>query len=140
VSSGLSQRTLVLDENLNPRLATELTRRGRNATRVQELGLRGSADPQLLDKVDGQLDVWVLVTADDRLPDSHAEAVRRVGATIATINPEREMGWPLEEWRREIVHRWAHAIQEQSQGTLRRYTLRRHGVWRPRRRRPSMSE
>ena len=140
MSSGLSQCTLVLDENLNPRLATELTRRGRNATRVQELGLRGSADPQLLDKVDGQRDVWVLVTADDRLPNSHTEAVHRVCATIATINPEREAGWPLEEWRREVVHRWAHAIQEQKQGTLRRYTLRRHGVWRPRRRRPSTSE
>jgi len=38
VSGGPPQRTLVLDENLNPRLATELTRRGRNATRVQELG------------------------------------------------------------------------------------------------------
>lgn len=90
MSDGLSQRTLVLDENLNPRLATELTRRGRNATRVQELGLRGSADPQLLDKLDGQLDLWVLVTADDRLPDSHTEAVHRVGATVATINPARE--------------------------------------------------
>lgn len=140
MSDGLSQRTLVLDENLNPRLATELTRRGRNATRVQELGLRGSADPQLLDKLDGQLDLWVLVTADDRLPDSHAEAVHRVGATVATINPAREAGWPLEEWRREIVHRWAHAMQEQSEATLRRYTLRRHGVWRPRRRRTYSSE
>jgi hypothetical protein len=140
VSNGLSRCTLVLDENLNPRLATELTRRGRNATRVQELGLRGSADPQLLDKLDSQLDIWVLVTADDRLPDSHSEAVHRVGATVATINPEREAGWPLEEWRREIVHRWAHTMQDQAEGTLRRYTLRRHGVWRPRRRRASSSE
>jgi hypothetical protein len=140
VSDGRSQCTLVLDENLNPRLATELSRRGRDATRVQELGLRGSADPQLLDKLDGQLDIWVLVTADDTLPGSHAEAVRRVGATIATITPERELGWLLEEWRREIVHRWAHAMQEQATGTIRRYTLRRHGVWRPRRRRPLSSE
>jgi hypothetical protein len=140
VSDGLSQCTLVLDENLNPRLATELSRRGRDATRVQELGLRGSADPQLLDKLDGQLDTWVLVTADDALPKSHAEAVQRVRATIATINPEREAGWPLETWRREIVHRWAHAMQEQAAGTIRRYTLRRHGIWRPRRRRPVAPE
>lgn len=135
MSGGLSQRTLVLDENLNPRLATELTRRGRNATRVQELGLRGSADPQLLDKVDGQLDVWVLVTADTGC----LTAMRTQCIVLARRSPRsilREAGWPLEEWRREIVHRWAHAIQEQRQGTLRRYTLRRHGVWRPRRRRP----
>ncbi len=140
MSDGLAQCTLVLDENLNPRLATELTRRGRDATRVQELGLRGSADPQLLDKLAAQLDVWVLVTADDRLPNSHAEAVQRVEATIATINPEREASWPLEEWRREIVHRWAHVMQEQAQGTLRRYTLRRHTTWRPRRRRSAAPE
>jgi hypothetical protein len=136
MTPGPPSRTLVIDENLNPRLSTELTRRGRNATSVQALGLRGSADPQLLDKLDAQLDDWVLVTADDALPDSHADAVRRVGATVCTINPELEDGWLLDQWRREVVHRWAHAMHDQGRGTVRRYSLRRHGVWRMRRRRP----
>jgi len=136
VSAAPPQRTLVLDENLNPRLATELARRGRDATRVQELGLRGSTDPQLIEKLDAQLDAWVLVTADDRLPDTHGEDIRRFGATVATIHPEREHGWALEAWRREIVHRWAHVMHDQADGTVRRYGLRRHAPWRPRRRRP----
>lgn len=136
MTPGPPRRTLVIDENLNPRLATELTRRGRNATTVQALGLRGSEDPHLLDKLDAKLDDWILVTADDALPGSHAEAVRRVGATIGTVNPELEDGWTLESWRREIVPRWAHALHDQEGGTIRRYSLRRHAVWRVRRRRP----
>ncbi len=134
--TGPPQRTLVLDENLNPRLATELKRRGRDATRVQELGLRGSADPDLLDKLDAQLDDWILITADDRLPDAHAEAMKRVSATVATISPDREEGWSLEAWRREIVHRWAHLMHEQEAGTVRRYSLKRPVFWKRRRRRP----
>ncbi len=103
---------------------------------VSSLGLTGSSDPDLLDKLDGQVDDWVLITADDALPDGHADVVARVRATIATINPEREYGWQLEAWRREVVHRWAHVMHEQESGGVRRYSLRRHGVWRPRRRRP----
>lgn len=139
MSAAPPQRTLVLDENLNPRLATELLRRGRDATRVQQLGLRGSADPQLIEKLDAQLDAWVLVTADDLLPDTHGDAILRVGATVATISPEREHGWALEAWRREIVHRWAHVMHDQEDGSVRRYGLRRHAAWRARRRRPRPS-
>jgi hypothetical protein len=129
------QRTLVIDENLNPRASTELRRRGRDATRVQELGLRGSPDPQLLRRLDAQLDDWVLVTADDALPEDHATELAEIGGTIATISPDREPGWGLDAWRSEIVHRWAHVMHEQERGTSRRYGLRRHTAWRPRRRR-----
>jgi len=135
VTPGPPSRTLVIDENLSHRLGTELRNRGRDAASVKSLGLRGSSDPDLLDKLDGQLDGWVLVTADDALPDSHAEAVARVNATIATISPDRELGWQLEAWRREVVHRWAHVIHDQAPGTVRRYALRRHAAWRVRRRR-----
>ncbi len=126
-------RTLVIDENLPKRLATELRNRGRDSSSVSQLGLRGSQDPQLLSQLAGQLDDWVLVTADDRLPLEHADAVRTVGATIATIHPDREAGWSLDAWRREIVHRWAHAMHQQPPGTARRYSLHRQATWRPRR-------
>lgn len=99
-------------------------------------GRRIAPQDVALDKLDAQLDDWVLVTADDALPDSHADAVRGVAAAVCTINPELEDGWLLDPWRREVVHRWAHAMHEQSTGTVRRYSLRRHGVWRMRRRRP----
>lgn len=128
-------RILVVDENLNPRLATEIARRGRQATRVAELGPRGSLDPQLLHRIDAQLEDWVLVTADDALPGEHSDAAAAVGATIATIHPDRHPEWALESWRREIVHRWAHVIQDQPAGTARRYGLQRHARWTPRRRR-----
>lgn len=127
MTSGPPSGTLVIDENLSHRLATELSYRGRDAVSVKSLGLRGSSDPELLDKLHGQLDDWVLVTADDALPDSHADAVARVGATIATINPEREEGWHLEAWRREVVHRCAHVMHGQEPGGIRRYSLR-HAV------------
>jgi hypothetical protein len=128
-------RIIVIDENLNKRLATELSYRGRNATSVAALGLRGSSDPELLLKLDSQLDDWVLVTADDALPEDHAEQIEAVGATVAAVDPNRYPAWHLEAWRREIVHRWAHAIHVQQAGTARRYGLLRHGPWRPRRRR-----
>jgi hypothetical protein len=128
-------RTLVIDENLNKRLATELSFRGRDATSVSALGLKGSSDPQLLLKLDDQLDDWVLVTADDALPGDHAGELEAVSGTVATIDPDRLDSWHLEMWRREIVHRWAHAMHAQDSGTARRYGLLRHGAWRPRRRR-----
>jgi hypothetical protein len=137
VTSGPPSRTLVIDENLSHRLGTELSYRGRDAVSVKSLGLRGSSDPELLDKLESQLDDWVLVTADDALPDSHADAVARINATIAIVNPDREHGWPLEAWRREVVHRWVHVIHTQDAGSVRRYSLRRHSIWRLRRRRPS---
>lgn len=132
---GTPARIIVVDENLSKRLATELSYRGRDAVTVAKLGLRGSADPELLNKLDAQLDDWVLITADDALPETHADVVRAVAATVATINPEREVGWALDPWRREIVHRWAHYFHGQEPGTIRRYGLHRHGRWRERRRR-----
>lgn len=72
-----SPRIIVVDENLNKRLATELAYRGRDATSVSALGLGGSTDPQLLVKLDAQLDDWVLVTADDALPADHRRTNRR---------------------------------------------------------------
>jgi PIN like domain len=136
--SPAALRTLVIDENLPKRLATELNYRGRNAASVSALGLRGSLDPELLRKLDAQLDGdWVLVTADDAMPEDHAEALRNVGGTVATINPDRDEGWDIDAWRREVVHRWAHVMHDQPTGSVRRYSLRRHTTWRRRlRRRP----
>ncbi|HET6551858.1 MAG TPA: hypothetical protein VFG79_25540 [Solirubrobacter sp.] len=126
-------RTLVVDENLPKRLATELTYRGRNSVSVGSLGLKGSLDPDLLRNLQAQLgDDWILITADDALPEDHADALAEVGGTVATVHPDREPGWGVDAWRREIVHRWAHAIHEQARGTVRRYSLRRHAIWRRR--------
>src|SRR5215210_8338833 len=124
------RRLLVIDENLPRRLSTELTNRGRSARRLSELGLKGANDVELLTRLAGDHDDWILVTADDRMPLDHAETIEALGATIATVGPRRRGGYNVDQWRREIVHRWAHAIHEQEPGTVMRYSLGGRRAWR----------
>lgn len=125
-------RVLVLDENMPARLATELKKRGRRATRVTEMQLRGTSDPELLRICAERFDDWILLSNDRKLPDDHADVVGEVHATIAVVaQPQR--GWHVDAWRREVVHRWAHAMQDQDAGTVMRYSVTRRSRWRPRR-------
>lgn len=135
--TGTPARTLVIDESLHSRLAFELRGRGRQAASVSALGLIGSSDPQLLDRLDGLLDDWVLVTADDDLPREHAAVLAAARATVATIEPDRDAAaWPLDAYRSEVVHRWAHAMHAQRRGSARRYGLTSQRAWLPRLHRP----
>lgn len=134
--TGARVRTLVIDENLHLRLAAELRGRGRHAVSVSELGLIGSSDPRLLDRLDALLPDWVLVTADDDLPLEHGVKLAAAQAAVATIDPDRGAAWPLEAYRRDVVHRWAHAIDAQRRGSTRRYGLASEGAWVARPRRP----
>jgi Domain of unknown function (DUF5615) len=139
-------RVLVIDESLNPRLAKELRNRGRHARPVQDLGLKGASDAELIRRVFGLYDDPVLVTADDFMPAEHAGVLLSVNATVATIRPWIESmaltdEWGGErrrnqgEWEEEIVHRWVHVMQIQRTGTTRRYGLAANAIWRrPRRR------
>ncbi len=78
----------------------------------------------------------MLVTADEGMPEQHAEAIVATGITIAVIDgAHAEHGYPDEAqdaWKREIVHRWVHAMAEQTPGSIRRYSLKRHTVWKRR--------
>jgi len=134
--AGAPARTLVIDESLDTRLAAELVRRGRRATSVSSLGLRGSSDLDLLRGLDARLGSWVLVTADDQLPEDRARWLSSPNGAVATINPEADSAWSLEAYRREVLHRWAHAMQAQERGTTRRYGLTNQRAWQPRLRRP----
>ena len=97
-------RPLLLDDALPAELAAELTRRGRPARTVAQLGLAGATDAQLLDTADG----LVLVTTVDGLE-------RRDGVAIAVVTARTVAG------RRDAVHRHAHAMASQRPGSLRRY-------------------
>jgi hypothetical protein len=142
-------RVLVIDENLNPRLARGLRNRGRNSRAVEDIGLKGTPDAELIMRVFGLYDDPVLVTGDDFMPAEHAGALESVNATVATVRPWVESEaltdtWDGQrrrnqsEWEEEVVHRWAHAIQTQRRGTVRRYGLAAHAPWRrPRKRRRS---
>src|SRR5687768_1285014 len=92
-------------------------------------------DPELLRGVfGGDYNDPVLVTGDDHMPDDHAGLVASLGCTIATIRPGDSYD-PLEDlYEREIVHRWAHQIQEQPTGTIRRYSLIGSRTWTTRKR------
>ena len=127
---------LVIDADLNKRLGTELGFRGRNARALAELSLHHEKDePMLRSLVEraGNPAEWVLVTGDDAMPDDHADVLAELGITLATVDPRRPTDVHEDAWRRDVVHRWAHAMQTQNPGTLRRYSVTRHGLWRPRR-------
>jgi hypothetical protein len=137
----MSDRVLVIDENLNPRLARELRNRGRRAVAVEDLRLKSALDPELIEKVFELYDGPVLITADDAMPAEHGALLAKVQATLAVVKPwvreEAHSGnWEgqdhrsEEEWSQEIVHRWAHTIQAQRAGTIRRYSVASHAIWR----------
>lgn len=125
----------MLDADIDKRMAAELKKRGRNVISVYTVGLSKEKDPDLLPKLAAMFpeDDWVLFTADDRMPFEHADAVAASGHAIATVDPRRTEGYARTmEWRREIVHRWAHMAQGQPAGVIRRYSLNSHRKWRPR--------
>lgn len=129
-------RLLALDEGLDARLAVELEQRGRLAKSAVFLGITGLKDEPLLQSIASSHDPDpVLVTTDDDMPLEHGKLIAKLGLTIATIDGRRKPGWPSEVWKKETVHRWAHAMQEQQSGTCRRYSPSGHATWTERRRR-----
>jgi hypothetical protein len=134
----VTRAKLVIDADLNKRIATELKRRGRDAVGVSELQMRHALDPDLLRAL-AQLfhdEHWVLVTGDDNMPAVHADVIAEVKATIATIDPRRPSPYADNEdgWGREIVHRWAHLMERQPSGMIRRYSEGGSRRWTRRRR------
>lgn len=133
----MAELRIVVDEDLNKRLATELNARGRAAIAVSELELHRQLDEPLLESLVRELGEptdWILVTGDDAMPDEHADALERLQVTVGTIDPRQPSAMTQDAWRRDIIHRWAHAIQRQTPGTVRRYAGSRHASWKPRRR------
>ena len=129
-------RVLIIDEDLPRRLAAELDKRGRSASTVAALGFSGAKDPKLLADLRqlGPILEWVLVSGDDAMAWEHGEVIEATGATIAVIDPRRPQGVTQDGWRRDVVHRWAHAMQMQKAGTVRRYSLAANRLWAPRKR------
>ena len=130
-----ARRVLVLDEPLDRRLASELRARGRECVSVYELGLSGVTDAELLEGVAERTGrSWVLVTVDDSLPAIQDRLRRRLRATLAIVDPMSAGSQAAGAGERELVHRWAHAMQRQSPASVRRYGARGGRRWRERRR------
>lgn len=124
-------RLLVFDEDMPKRLPVEMKLRGRRATRVTELGLRGAGDPALIDALAVREPGCVLVTGNYWMPAEHEEAVRASTIAIATIDPRMPEGYDEPGWRRDVTHRWAHTMQRQRPGSVRRYAIAGTGRWTP---------
>lgn len=127
-------RLLVIDEEMNKRLATELGRRGKSACGLLSLLPRGMKDPDLLARLAATTPDAVLITGDDAMPLDHPDAVAKTSISIAIVHPEPQPGFTPDQWDAEIVHRWAHRIELQAPGAVRRYTINGSGPWQPRKR------
>jgi hypothetical protein len=134
------ERLLFLDEDMPKRLARELCVRGRKAITIYSTDLKGNEDPDLIPKLVPRFgpDV-VFVTADDDMPEQHGKLLAEAGMAVACIDGRyAQHGYSDQEqdaWKREVVHRWAHVMQDQAPGTIRRYSLKQHRVWRSKLRR-----
>ncbi|MBI5158375.1 MAG: hypothetical protein HZA58_10270 [Acidimicrobiia bacterium] len=118
---------LLLDASLAHRLATRLRERGRNAVSSKELRIHGFLDPPLLRAIHLLFPLATIVTGDDHMPQEHGHLLARWGLTVAVIDPQRTWPYTQEQWKQDVLHRWAHKMQEQKRGTAFRYSVQAGG-------------
>jgi hypothetical protein len=120
------RRRVVLDEDINWKLAAELKRRGRtDATAIYLEKIDGKKDGALLKVLASDYEPCVLVTWDNNLPMVHAAEIAHHRNTVAVVNRAvYEATWTGDEesYVRDVVHRWLHRIEIQPRGTARRYS------------------
>jgi hypothetical protein len=117
---------LVLDEDVNWRIAPELTARGYDATSCEQMGIarRRVKDPVLLYILTRQATTCTLVTFDNRMPTRHPGDILKRNGTLAVVDSKADRrGLTREQYTREVVHRWAHRMAAQSPGTRYKYRL-----------------
>jgi hypothetical protein len=132
----VAERLLFLDEDVPKRLAAELRARGRRCVSIYAEELTGTLDPDLIRLLGKRYGAEVvLVTANESMPVEHRAILQVAGLTVAVIDGEHSNDELQDSWKRETVHRWAHAMAIQEVGTIRRYSPTGHRRW-ARRRRP----
>lgn len=120
-------RRLVLDEDINWKLAKELRCRGlREASSNKELKLLGKKDGELIKALAEGHEPCVLIAWDNKMHLSHAETLAHFGLTLAVIDKKADRGdLTEEEYYREVIHRWAHRMVFQREGVVMRYSRAR---------------
>jgi hypothetical protein len=126
---------MVLDEDMWPRLASELRGRGKQAIALKNTELTGSDDQVLINAIGSWTDT-ILLTRDDNMPSEHEGAIASVQLTIAVVAPRASDEFTELSWEREIVHRWVHLMEVQEPSSIIRYTPNARSPWRPRKRPP----
>lgn len=67
-----------------------------------------------------------LIAWDNKMHLSHAETLDHFGLTLAVVDKYADRGGLTdEEYYREVIHRWAHRMTNQSAGTVFKYSRRR---------------
>lgn len=113
---------LYIDETFPWRIAEELERRGRPATSHKHLKLSGTKDPDLFPILAGQPDPLVLVTYDNAMPVVHKADLKTHGITLAVVDKEgRPPNLTVEEYWRDVIHRFAHRMGDQTKGSWWKY-------------------
>lgn len=125
----------MLDEDMWPRLASELRGRGKQAMALKNTDLAGTDDPVLIRTLGAWTDT-MLLTRDDNMPSEHEGDIASSQLTIAVVAPRTSDAFTEQSWEREIVHRWVHLMEIQEPGSIIRYTMNGRSPWRPRRRPP----
>jgi hypothetical protein len=117
---------LIVDEDLDWKISPELRARGyRDTTSAFECGVANKSvkDPVWLWLIERSGTPSVLVTFDNKMPVVHRAAIIRRGSTLAVVDSKAPRdGLTREEYTRDVVHRWAHRMVAQVQGTRRKYT------------------
>jgi hypothetical protein len=119
---------LVLDEQLQGRsLVLGLRARGIAVTTVNELGLQGRIDPELVSRIAERVDPpWVLVTMDLTIVEDHPNFKWDDYAIAWVIVPADLRGPEVEAHKADIVHHHVRKIGEQGRGSHMTYYKTRH--------------
>jgi hypothetical protein len=115
---------LVLDEDLDFRLADTLKRRGyRDAAHLREHGLLGRGDHVVIPALRRLTPPVVLVTFDNGMPYEHGGLLRRLRLPVAVVD-SRAARSPLteSEYLFDVVHRWAHRMSRMQPGEITWYS------------------
>jgi hypothetical protein len=120
-------RRIVLDEDINWKLAKELRYRGlRAASSNKDLHLLGKKDGALIKALAEQHEPCVLVAWDNKMHLSHAHALDHFDLTLAVVDKYADRGVLTdEEYYREVIHRWAHRMVFQKPGSVVKYSRAR---------------
>jgi hypothetical protein len=116
---------------MNWKLTLELRQRGfPDATSNRQLGLLTLKDGQLIKALASDHEPCVLIAWDKKLHIAHRRELDHFNLTLAVIDrrigrdgltPARRLGLTDEEYYRTVIHRQAHQMAVQAQGSIWRY-------------------
>jgi hypothetical protein len=93
-------------------------------TSAKEWGLanRSMKDPVWLYILARWSEPCTLISYDNKMPVVHRDSLLKQASTVAIIDSKGDRGGlGVEEYKREVMHRWAHRMAVQSPGTVVKY-------------------